>query len=157
MVILENIDIDIDKAILQNIDIDKILNRFKFGISNRASTVSQCPAVRTHRSAIRVPLHWPIRFPSGVVLWITSQGNCPGYRLDEMGGESLFWKLTVASIPPPANLLTLALLIPHRQGLLFLAMLPASLLEVPHDDCLGVLPEKYSRYISSQHIQVTQL
>ena len=38
MVILENIDIDIDKAILQNIDIDKILNRFKFGISNRANT-----------------------------------------------------------------------------------------------------------------------
>ena len=39
MVILENIDID--KAILQicnfaNIDIDKISNRFKFGISNRA-------------------------------------------------------------------------------------------------------------------------
>ena len=40
MVILENIDIDIDidKAILQNIDIDKISNRFKFGISNRAVT-----------------------------------------------------------------------------------------------------------------------
>ena len=40
MVILENIDIDIDidKAILQNIDIDKISNRFKFGISNRASS-----------------------------------------------------------------------------------------------------------------------
>ena len=39
MVILENIDIDIviDKAILQNIDIDKISNQFKFGISNRAS------------------------------------------------------------------------------------------------------------------------
>ena len=36
MVILENINIDIDKAILQNIDIDKISNRFKFGISNRA-------------------------------------------------------------------------------------------------------------------------
>ena len=38
MVILENIDIDIDidKAILQNIDIDKISSRFKFGISNRA-------------------------------------------------------------------------------------------------------------------------
>ena len=38
MVILENIDIDIDidKAILQNIDIEKISNRFKFGISNRA-------------------------------------------------------------------------------------------------------------------------
>ena len=36
MVILENIEIDIDKAILQNIDIDKISNRFKFGISNRA-------------------------------------------------------------------------------------------------------------------------
>ena len=39
MVILENIDIDIDidKAILQNID--KISNRFKFGISNRANTM----------------------------------------------------------------------------------------------------------------------
>ena len=39
MVILENIDIDIDinKAILQNIDIDKISNQFKFGISNRAN------------------------------------------------------------------------------------------------------------------------
>ena len=36
MVILENIYIDIDKVILQNIDIDKILNRCKFGISNRA-------------------------------------------------------------------------------------------------------------------------
>ena len=30
-------NIDIDKAILQNIDIDKISNRFKFGISNRAT------------------------------------------------------------------------------------------------------------------------
>ena len=41
--ILENIDIDIDidKAILQNIDIDKISNRFKFGISNRATTGQQ--------------------------------------------------------------------------------------------------------------------
>ena len=39
--ILENIDIDIDKAILQNIDIDKISNRFKFGISNRASGEGQ--------------------------------------------------------------------------------------------------------------------
>ena len=40
MVILENIDIDIDidKAILQNIDIDKISNRFKFGKSNRATS-----------------------------------------------------------------------------------------------------------------------
>ena len=43
MVILENIDIDIDidKAILQNIDIDKISNRFKFGISNRATNWSR--------------------------------------------------------------------------------------------------------------------
>ena len=36
MVILENIDID--KAILQNINIDKISNRFKFGLSNRATS-----------------------------------------------------------------------------------------------------------------------
>ena len=40
MVILENINID--KAILQNIDIDKISNRFKFGISNRASVIRIC-------------------------------------------------------------------------------------------------------------------
>ena len=41
--ILENIDIDIDidKAILQNIDIDKITNRFKFGISSRATWESR--------------------------------------------------------------------------------------------------------------------
>ena len=31
------IDIDIDKEILENIDIDKISNRLEFGISNRAS------------------------------------------------------------------------------------------------------------------------
>ena len=46
MVILENIDIDIDKAILQNIDIDKISNRFKFGISNRAKTKTVQPKVQ---------------------------------------------------------------------------------------------------------------
>ena len=47
MVILENIDIDIDinKAILQNIDIDKISNRFKFGISNRATRNTLDPRV----------------------------------------------------------------------------------------------------------------
>ena len=39
MVILENIDID--KAILRNIDIDEISNRFKFGISNRATRGSR--------------------------------------------------------------------------------------------------------------------
>ena len=33
---MENIDIDIDKEILENIDIDKISNRLEFGISNRA-------------------------------------------------------------------------------------------------------------------------
>ena len=48
--ILENIDIvidyevleniDIDKEILENIAIDKILNRFEFGISNRANCTS---------------------------------------------------------------------------------------------------------------------
>ena len=37
--ILENIDIviDIDKEILENIDIDKISNQLEFGISNRAT------------------------------------------------------------------------------------------------------------------------
>ena len=32
--VLENINIDIDKEILENIDIDKISNRLDFGISN---------------------------------------------------------------------------------------------------------------------------
>ena len=52
MVILENIDIDIDKAILQNIDIDKISNRFKFGISNRASVKGK--QGRTKSSSVKV-------------------------------------------------------------------------------------------------------
>ena len=34
---MENIDIDIEKEISENIDIDKILNRLEFGISNRAT------------------------------------------------------------------------------------------------------------------------
>ena len=43
MVILENIDIDIDKEILENIKSDKISNRLEFGIWNRA-TLSCLPA-----------------------------------------------------------------------------------------------------------------
>ena len=34
---MENIDIDIDKEIAENIDIDKISYRLEFGISNRAT------------------------------------------------------------------------------------------------------------------------
>ena len=34
---MENFDIDIDKEISENIDIDKISNRLEFGISNRAT------------------------------------------------------------------------------------------------------------------------
>ena len=34
---MKNIDIDIDKEIFENIDIDKISNQLEFGISNRAS------------------------------------------------------------------------------------------------------------------------
>ena len=59
MVILENIDIDIDidKAILQNIDIDKISNRFKFGISNRATNIVQTMHINDVFMTIFVP-HW---------------------------------------------------------------------------------------------------
>ena len=55
MVILENIDIDIDidKAILQNIDIDKISNRFKFGISNRAIRLKPTSAYSLKRGRAR--------------------------------------------------------------------------------------------------------
>ena len=38
--ILENIDSDIDKEISENIDIDKISYRLEFGISNRASWIT---------------------------------------------------------------------------------------------------------------------
>ena len=38
--ILENIDIDINNEISENIDIDKILTRLEFGISNRANVQS---------------------------------------------------------------------------------------------------------------------
>ena len=53
MVILENIDIDIDidKAILQNIDIDKISNRFKFGRANRGTPVP----LKIFASVLKVP------------------------------------------------------------------------------------------------------
>ena len=54
--ILENIDIDIDidKAILQNIDIDKISNRFKFGILNRArSGETSWPTTMAHHPHVR--------------------------------------------------------------------------------------------------------
>ena len=43
MAILENIDIDIDKGILQNIDIDKISYRLGFGISNTPRHKSTSP------------------------------------------------------------------------------------------------------------------
>ena len=46
MVILENIDIV--KAILQNIYIDKISNQFKFGISNRANSSSNMHGGNMH-------------------------------------------------------------------------------------------------------------
>jgi len=81
MVILENIDIDIDidKAILQNIDIDKISNRFKFGISNRATrqqNLNRFPALvkiellGTNRAERRGPQHRIIMLKS-----ITSVNN----------------------------------------------------------------------------------
>ena len=40
---MENIDKDNDQEILENIDIDKILNRLEFGISNRALTSAEDP------------------------------------------------------------------------------------------------------------------
>ena len=37
---MENIDVDINKDISENIDINKILNRLEFDISNRANVQS---------------------------------------------------------------------------------------------------------------------
>ena len=58
MVILENIDIVIDKAILQNIDIDKISNRFKFGISNRARPKRVTPSAKWMKQTSSSALLW---------------------------------------------------------------------------------------------------
>ena len=84
MVILENIDID--KAILQNIDIEKISNRFKFGISNRAivqvkCTVQQCSQVprsingRYHKfiGSVRSASHCWVSFAWQTELWEPSE------------------------------------------------------------------------------------
>ena len=68
MVILENIDIDIDidKAILQNIDIDKISNRFKFGISNRAT--SGATNGQKWRFWPKIGYFWALSVPLGALL-----------------------------------------------------------------------------------------
>ena len=76
MVILENIDIDIDidKAILQNIDIDKISNRFKFGISNRARSD---PESRKRGLSIRTYRVVPTNETNGLIEWLP---NLTGIR-----------------------------------------------------------------------------
>ena len=53
------IDIDIDKEILENIDIDKISNRLEFGISNRAtlSIFSKFADISTIDINIRYSIH----------------------------------------------------------------------------------------------------
>ena len=89
MVILENIDIDIDidKAILQNIDIDKISNRFKFGISNRATSISkkskpclwkskEIKVVSLPRCLTRAPTHWGGRTGTAATRCLYKLGPC---------------------------------------------------------------------------------
>ena len=102
MVILENIDIDIDidKGILQNIDIDKISNRFKFGISNRANRG------RLHNlttNSYKSIFSWKICFLSGVAksntvkvlswedieLWWGSESKWPKEEEPRVGCDQL--------------------------------------------------------------------
>ena len=79
--ILENIDIDIDmdKEILENIDIDKILNRLEFGISNRAS----------HHSFISQ--HWR---------WLAT---CGENQQEFLAMKVFYWSLScfLSAAPPP--------------------------------------------------------
>ena len=88
MVILENIDIDIDidKAILQNIDIDKISNRFKFGISNRASRNSIIEFVDV--------------FVSHVGWWLQLAGGC---QYDWETTATFPMNVSHTGIPKPAT------------------------------------------------------
>ena len=76
MVILENIDIDIDidKEILANIDIDKIANQLEFGISHSTNRTShmlevmcwECQIlIQNHKASFRdeflgLPLRWQL-------------------------------------------------------------------------------------------------
>ena len=96
MVILENIGID--KAILQNIDIDKISNRFKFGISNRATKrpigasminvfnmkkVSHWnPDMRVPKFLLHAPKNWILgpktaKFGPKLAFWAKYRHFCP--------------------------------------------------------------------------------
>ena len=92
MVILENIDIDIDidKAILQNIDIDKISNRFKFGISNRAT-----PPARPALAAVVASVS--VCFSSLCLLWhqFWSALTAPEWRLAEQTADRAYKRVTV--------------------------------------------------------------
>ena len=65
MAILENIDIDIDidKGILQNIDIDKISYRLGFGISNPPTYHPLPPATQYTIHTHNTPLHWRVIIP----------------------------------------------------------------------------------------------
>ena len=58
MAILENIDIviDIDKGVLQNIDIDKISYRLGFGISNTPNAIPINLKINTTRCISRMDL-----------------------------------------------------------------------------------------------------
>ena len=90
MVILDNIDIDIDidKAILQNIDIDKISNRFKFGISDRATWYLRYCSLKSRFCSIFLGLRGnfvtisnvgvPLSHPLGAYVGLI---HCCGYNI----------------------------------------------------------------------------
>ena len=59
-----DIDIDIDKEISENIDIDEISNRLEFGISNRATDLL-VPGCKEPSTLVRSPRHAVTRTGEG--------------------------------------------------------------------------------------------
>merc|ERR1719234_2239095 len=85
MAILENIDIDIDidMGILQNLDIDKISYRLEFGISNtptaRTSAATSCDPSSSSNSQ-QAPATTPLEnstFQSAAGRWTCQSQCCP--------------------------------------------------------------------------------
>ena len=153
MVILENIDIDIDidKAILQNIDIDKISNRFKFGISNRATVTSpSCrPLLLAKAAAICLTCVTAPTWRPPSVSMVKGKKTRPSCRQASAVSLSFLWQVLSKAAPAlaaaadtleaasgPVRVTSMAASFPLAQRRI---MTSPGLAEVPGSRCLSSL------------------
>ena len=89
-----DIDIDIDKEILENIDKDKILNQLEFGISNRATSERLLIADYILGSAGSVSI-FHRKALSSALIWRQIPMTVSSTKLSECGCEATqsSWKL----------------------------------------------------------------